>query len=216
MIVFPGAPLAHFSLEDGMEEFKRKLDELGTIIGDGIAYFAAWFGLATDNDETAHALKRYDGFFVAAGNALLWMALIQLNKVFDSDKRTVSMRNLLTQLKEDRALVPELTDDNLLVIEEKLDGSEEVWERLKRFRDQRLAHHDSTVTGDTAVLIGEINKLIDDIKEMYNAICRGHNRECTAFESIARDAERHTGQVVQLVVDEKDRVARPYQDPCTI
>lgn len=209
MIVSPSAPLAHFSLEDGMEEFKRKLDELGTIIGDGIAYFAAWFGLATDNDETAHALNRYVGLFRPAGNALLWMALIQFYKVFDSDKRTVSLRNLLTQLKEDRALVPKLTDGDLLDIEKKLGESEEVLERLKRFRDQRLAHHDSTVTGETTVLIGEINKLIDDIKEMYNAICRGRNRESTAFESIARDAERHTGQVVQLVVDESERVRNP-------
>lgn len=195
-----------------MEEFKRKLDELGAIIGDGIAYFTAWFELTPDNDEKAHALNRYRGFFTTAHNALLWMALIQLDKVFGRDKRTVSMRNLLTQLKEGRTLVPELTDDNLVAIEKTLGENEEVLKRLKRLRNQRLAHHDSTVVGDTAVLIGEIKKLIEDIKGMYNDICRGHNRESLLFESIVRDAECHTGQVVQLVMDERKRVSHRFDN----
>ena len=134
------------------QEFKRQLDELCKVISDGIAYFSAWRGLMVEDEDSAHALNRYRGLFLPARSALLWMTLMQFAKVFDRDSRTVSLRNLLTAAKKDREhLTPYATEENLRHIEQKVDASEGLLERLKRLRIQRIAHHDAITVGDTSV-----------------------------------------------------------------
>lgn len=199
------------------KEFTRRLDELRSIISDGIAYFVAWRELMVDDDESAHALNRYRGLFLPARGALLWMALMQFNKVFDRDQRTVSLRNLLFIARANQAnLNPNATEEDLKYIEEQLDKNEELLERLKRLRDQRIAHHDAISSGDRSVLYGEVQKLVDDIKSMYNKLRSGHDGVFTAFDNIARDAERHTSEVVQIMRDERDRAIRRSREVDTV
>ena len=191
------------------QEFKHQLDELRDIISDGIAYFSAWKGLMVGDEDSAQSLNRYRGLFLPARNALLWSALMQFAKVFDRDPRTVSLRNLLTVAKNNKEnLTPYATEDDLLDIEQKIDASETLLERLKGFRDQRLAHHDATVTGRVSLLFGEVERLIDEVKSMYNSLRRVHDRSTTAFDYLARKAERNTSEVVSIMREEKDRALR--------
>lgn len=191
------------------QEFKHQLVEIRTIISDGIAYFSAWHGLMVEDKVSAQALNRYRGLFLPARNALLWAALMQFAKVFDRDSRTVSLRNLLTLAKNDREnLTPYAAEENLLDLEQKIDASEGLLERLKGFRDQRLAHHDATVTGNISLQYGEVRKLVEEIKSIYNSLTLGHDRSTTAFEYLARHAEWHTSEVVRIMREEKDRAVR--------
>ena len=67
-------------------------------------------------------------------------ALMQFAKVFDRDPRTISLRNLLIAARENRKdLVPYAKDQDLIDIEQKINASESLLERLKCYRDQRLA-----------------------------------------------------------------------------
>lgn len=97
--------------------FQRKLDELCTIISEGLAYFSAWKGLIIEDEETVAALNRYPGFFVPTHAALKWLALLQFSKVFDRNPRTVSLRILLRDAKANRAvLTPYASEQDLLGI----------------------------------------------------------------------------------------------------
>lgn len=192
-----------------VEEFRRQLDELRNIISDGIAYFSAWKGIMVGDKDSAQSLNRYNGLFLPARNALLWSALMQFAKVFDRDPRTVSLRNMLTAAKNNqKGLTPYATNEDLLDIEQKIDASETLLERLKGFRDQRLAHHDATVTSKVSLLFGEVQRLIDEVKSMYNSLRRVHDRSTTAFDYLARKAERNTSEVVSIMREEKDRALR--------
>lgn len=192
-----------------VKEFRRQLDELRNIINDGVAYFSAWQGLMVEDKDSAQALNRYRALFLTARNALLWSAFMQFAKVFDRDPRTVSLRNLLTAAKNNQEnLTPYATEENLLDIEQKIDASETLLERLKSFRDQRLAHHDATVTGKVSLLYGEVQKLVEEVKSMYNSLRRVHDRSTTAFDYTARKAEWHTSEVVRIMREEKDRALR--------
>jgi len=83
------------------------------------------------DEESVRALNRYRGLFLSARNTLLWMALMQFSKVFDRDPRTVSLRNLLSAAKANRAdLTPHATEEELKYIEERVDKKEELLERL--------------------------------------------------------------------------------------
>lgn len=186
-------------------EFTRQLDELRNIITDGLSYFVAWRGLMVEDDESAQALNRYRGLFLPARNAMLWMALLQLAKVFDRDPRTVSLRNLLATASQNReTLTPHATQGDLEHLQQQVDDNEAVLERLKRLRDQRIAHHDSVTSGDRSLRHGEAQQLVEDIKSMYNSLRYGHDRAYTAFAELT-EPERHTSAVVNIMRLERAR-----------
>jgi hypothetical protein len=194
------------------QEFKRHLDELRTVITDGIAYFTVWRGLMVEDEVSAHALNRYKGLFLPARTALHWMTLLQFAKVFDRDPRTISLRNLLTTAKKNREnLTPHATEENLQQLEKQIDTSEDLLERLKRLRDQRIAHHDAIIAGDTHLLYGETRKLVEEVKSIYNSLTSYHDRSITSFEYLAREAERDTSEVVRIMCEERDKFMKRFK-----
>lgn len=191
------------------QEFKHQLAELGKIITDGTAYFTAWRGLTVEDEDSAHALNDYQNLFIPARDSLLKMTLMQFAKVFDRHPKTVSLRNLIGAAKKNRqTLIPYGTEDNLRDIEQKLDASEELLNQLKAYRDQRLAHHDAIIAGDMRLPYGEVKKLVEETKCMYNSLTRSHDGARTIFEILDRDVERDTSEVVRIMRDERHRAIR--------
>jgi len=194
------------------KEFRRKLDELRTIIEDGTAYFIASQSLTLDEDTVA-ALNRYRGFFKPARNALLWMALMELAKVFDRDPRTVSLRNLLIEAKANRlVLTPYIDEQDLEHIQTQVDANEAVIKSLKRFRGKRLAHHDASVTEAKGMTLtyGKVEQLLEEVKGLYNVLERGHDGTHTAFDWLADDVEKDTSEVVRIMREERDRANQRF------
>jgi hypothetical protein len=189
-----------------VEEFKRQLNELQSIIVNGIAYFSAWYGIANLDDRSAHALNRYRGFFIPAQLSLKQMALLQFAKVFDRDSRTVSIYSLLSAAKNNpRLLVPYAKEHDLQNLESKITGNDKLLTRLKGYRDQRLAHHDQVVTRDTSLPFGQVRQLIDDVKDMHNSLSNWHDGSTTSFDLLSREAERDTSEVIEIMCEERDR-----------
>jgi len=188
------------------QDFKKQLAELRDIISDGIAYFSAWYIIANLDENSAHALNRYRGFFLPVQLSLKNMALLQFAKVFDHDPRTVSLRNLLSAAKSNPTLlVPHAEGDDLQNLESKIDSNEKVLGHLKSYRDQRLAHHDQVVSRDTSLLFGQVRQLIDDVKDMYNSLSKWHEDSTTSFDFMSREAEEHTSRVKRIMCEERDR-----------
>jgi hypothetical protein len=141
------------------------------------------------------------------------MALLQFAKLFDRDSRTVSIRNLLLVAKEHpTVLVPFASAEELITIEDKINRWEQLLNRLKTYRDQRLAHHDQQVSRDTALPFGEVRQLVDDIKNIFNSLSSWHDHSTVLFERIHRDAEWHTKCVKQIMREEKDRAEIRIRD----
>jgi hypothetical protein len=162
-----------------------------------------------EDNESAHALNRYRGFFLPARNALLWMTFMQLSKVFDRDDRTVSLSVLLHAAKANRTvLTPQATKDDLSNMEKQIDDNEQLLNRLNNLRDQRIAHHDAIASSDRRVLFGEVKTLVEDIQSMYNSLSGWHRNEETMFEVIAEDVEMDTSRLVQVMREENMRNER--------
>jgi hypothetical protein len=144
------------------EDFKRQLDELRTIIWEGVACFWAWRGLLVMDEESAKGLNRYTAFFYPARESLRRVTLLQFAKVFDRDRRAVSLRNLLGKAMGDRQnLCPRATDEELTQLVVQIDKNEPLLNRLKGVRDQRIAHHDAIRATDASRLMpDEIQKLL--------------------------------------------------------
>jgi len=93
-------------------------------------------------------------------------------------------------------------------IEKKIVDNEQLLSLLKNLRDLRIAHHDAIASGDRRVLFGEVQKLGEDIKSMYNDLDYWHKNTFTSFDMIAGNAERDTSEVVQIMRAERDRFMR--------
>ena len=182
------------------EEFKRQLDQLWHIIVDGVRYFTAWRGLMVEDRTSARGLDRYRDFFVPARQALLKMALLEFDSVFDQDPRTVSFTNLLREATRDRQdLIPNATDDSLREIRTKMRVNKALLKSLNTHRDKLIAHHDRIVPHDASVTYGPFRDLIEDVQYMYNLLSYGHENSRTLFELAARDTQTHTDQLVGIM-----------------
>jgi len=194
-------------------EFNRQLDELSNIISDGITYFSVWHCLTVEDDESAQALNRYRGLFLPTKVAMQNMALMQFAKVFDRHHKAISLRNLLLAAKGNREqLTPHITEEDLQNIENGIDTSDNLLSRLKCYRDQRLAHHDSFITKDSPIFYGEMQTLMKDTVSMYNALRVGHKRGVVTYEHLVTEVERHTSKVVQLVREDRERAIQKLKD----
>jgi hypothetical protein len=199
------------------EEFKRQLQELRQVISDCVAYFSAWRGLMVEDEESARALNRYRGLFLVSRDALQKMLLLQLAKVFDPDPRTTGIRKLLSAARENREnLIPHVTEEDLRDVEHRVDASEDLLNRLKRYRDQRLAHHDAIdedmrLSDDMRVRFGEVRDLIEEVKSIYNLLEEGH----TSFEHLTSLAKFHADEVVRIMREDRDRAIRTIEEADT-
>jgi len=192
-----------------LEDYRKQLSELRTIIKDGITCLSAWHGLANLDDNMAHALSRYRGFFLPARLSLKHMALQQFANVFDRNPRAVSLRNLLSAAKNNpKLLAPYAKEHDLQDIESKINDNEELLSHLKTFRDQRLAHYDSVISEDTSLTFGQVKQLINDVKDMYDSLSQGHERSITSFDFISREAQEHTSKVIEIMCEERARAKR--------
>lgn len=182
------------------ERFSQQLKQLGAIISEAVAYFSVWQALMVSDQDSLRALNRYKGFFLPARNALIWMALGQLAKVFDHHQKTVSLRNLLTAAIDHAGeLTPHCTTEELEQIRLELSTIEPLLKRLNRVRHHRFAHHQAFVSGDMSLRYGETKQLVESVKSMYNSLRHGHDKHFTMFDSWAKDSDRHTRAVVDIM-----------------
>lgn len=90
-----------------------------------------------ETSDEVDILSRWRGCFGPVRDALYRTMVTGLAKVFDSDKRTISLKNLLRKAKEAPAvLVPRLTVREIEDLEGQISKHDATLNHLKRLRDQ--------------------------------------------------------------------------------
>ena len=193
-------------------KFEHQLFQLRKIVLDAISYFIVWQGLTREYENSIQNLGQhtgfwwqYRGFFAPARNALLWSTLMQLSKVFDKDPRNVSVGKLLKIALENRKeLAPYLTRSSLKAILNKIDNNTELLQRLRRYRNQRLAHFDADLMDNIELPAGDIQTLIEETKSIYNSIKFSYEGKYDDFDDIMENVYLHTSQVISIM-SERDK-----------
>jgi len=167
-----------------------------------------------DNEDAAKSLNRFRGFFLPARNSLLNMALMQFAKVFDKHKSTVSLRNLIEAAESDPInLAKNAVEGELENIKLNIASNEKLLEDLKTYRDKRLAHHDFIAPSDTHLQYGKIRDLVKSTQSAYNQLTKYFDSSITIFESLEKESERHTREVIELMMEERAKIRnKPYLD----
>jgi len=193
-------------------EFSDKMIELRQIITDGVVYLTAWQAIYSLDDIQAKALSRYKGFFLSCQLSFKNMAIIEVGKIFDKDKRTPSLVNLVDVAINDRErLTPYATDSDLRKIKQWIDENEHIITRLKHLRDKRVAHHDSIYTKQS-LLFGDVKNLINGLLVQFNLLTSWHNRSTTSLDNILRVTEAHTKKVIAIMCDDMEKDVKPLKE----
>jgi len=90
--------------------------------------------------------------------------------------------------------------------------NEAVLEQLKAVRDQRIAHHDAIKASDRHLLYGDVSRLVEDIKYIYNELNQLHDGIIWNFDHLTKSAEQHTSEVIRIMCEESDRAKKSIED----
>jgi hypothetical protein len=188
-------------------KFDNQLMQLRKIILDGISYFIAFqaldreYELSNKNADYKEGLWwKYRGFLAPARNALLKSTLVQLSKVYDTDERTTSLRNLVVEARNNSdELTPFATEDSLEIIQVRIVQISELLDKLKIYRNKRLVHLDSTDMENLEISDGDIEVLTDKTKSIFNSfklLCDGNSDN---FDEIMEDVKTHSDQIIEML-----------------
>lgn len=188
-------------------KFEHKLLNLRKIILDGVSYFIVWQGLTREYEDSIPYFHQhrgfwwqYRGFFAPARNALLWSTLMQLSKAFDTHRGTVSFINLLVTARNNPTeLAPYAKQDDLEDIQVKIYRNTELLQRLRRYRNQRLAHFDSELMDNIELPPEEVKTLIEETKSIYNSLKFSCEGKYDNFDDIMENVSLHTAQVISIM-----------------
>ena len=187
-------------------QFQDQLRNLRKIILDGVSYYVVWQKLDSEYSKSLSLspLKgfwwQYRGFFAPARNALLWSALVQLSKAYDSDPRCVSLNNLVVKARNNPSFAPFGTQDSLEEIQVRILNNREILLKLRQYRNKRLVHYDSTEIESIMIPAYKVTELVEDTKAIFNLLkytCEGDTDD---FDLYMENVGLHTSQVINTMI----------------
>jgi hypothetical protein len=187
------------------QEFSRQLKELQKQIFYAFlsynVYIALW-----PTEEVVNTLDRHRGFFIPVQNALYDTMIMGFAKVFDRDRRTMSLVNLLREAKDSTVdLVPHLSISDIQAMEYQLSQHEHVRASIKNLRDQKLAHSDANPKPSRPPKKGEMDNLIKTVEEVFNELSSGHDKSVYSWSFQQNRSTMDTSEVIRILRAEMDK-----------
>lgn len=201
-------------------EFRKRLDQLREVIARGLAYYAVWKKLSLhDASKVSWSLEdqnslfgRFRGFFTPVGFALDDMALIEFVKVFDTDRRTASLTNLLRAARQDTTLIPHASAGDMDKLSAQLRESKRLLTALKRKRDQQLVHIDVDPLPVDPIRTTELDKLVEALKSAFNSLSTAHDGQFLSWEASLRQIDDHTIAILRILQEEMGRKQKEHEE----
>jgi hypothetical protein len=194
-------------------EFRKRLEQLREVIGRGSAYWAVSKKLryreegkiSWSLEEQDKILGRFRGFFTPVALAVLDMAFLELNKVFDADPRTASLLNLLRAARQDASLVSGRTSAEVDAALRQFRQSERTLKVVKRRRNQQLAHVDANPAPVDPLLVKEFDRLLEDVRSAFSWLSTAHYGRPVSWEWLIPEVEADTSGVMGALLEELNR-----------
>ena len=164
-------------------------------------YIALW-----PTEEAIGIINFHRGFFIPVRNALYQTMMMGFAKVFDKDTRTISLINLLREAKKDTTnLVPHLSISDLQDMDDHLLQHKPIIDKIKSLRDQQLAHLDANPKPLSPLQKGEIDILINTLKEVFNKLSSGHNQSVYDWSFQKNRSATETSEILRILQEAMEK-----------
>ena len=195
------------------DEFKKRLETLQEVILRALASYEVMKKLRYHDeaevdwtlDQQSGLQGRFKGFFTPVNLAMTDLTFIQFAKIFDPSKRTASFKILFDAALEYHSLLPHLSLDDLAEIRQEMEESKALVARLKRLRNQRLAHADANPLPVDPITLGELDKLAESIKTNFNRLSRGHDQNIIGWDFALRTSQQDTHAILKALMESEER-----------
>lgn len=200
-------------------EFRKRLDRLREVLGRGLLYYTVWKNLSLHDpskvswslEEQNEVLGRFHGFITPVALALHDMALMEFAKLFDTERRTASLVNLLSAAQQDPRLIPGASTDDVAKVSAQLQQSQPILIRLKGVRNQQLAHVYLQPMAVGPIRNTDLDKLADDVKSAFNFLSTAHDGRVVSWEYSLQTADRDTRAILRILREEMVLMRREHQ-----
>ena len=146
-------------------------------------------------EELSRALDRYRGFFVPTILAHQTLFFIKMTVATDAkDARQPSVYEVLRLVEEVPSLAPGL---NVASLRARLYPLADVMRRVRRARDRRFAHVDTTKK-PPRVELGEYRRLLEELKDCFRAISAAYGIAGDPFVFNPEES-RHTSELMMML-----------------
>lgn len=202
------------------EEFRKRLDRLHEVLFRGLLYYTVWKELllydpskvAWSLQEQNKVLGRFLGFFTPVALALHDMALMEFAKMFDTNRRTASLVNLLSAAQQDPSLIPRARTGDVAKVSAQLHQNQPILTRLKRMRNQQLAHVYLQPVSVGPMRNTELDKLADDLKSAFSFLSTAHDGGVVSWEYPLQTADRGAREILRVLMEEIKRKQKQHDD----
>lgn len=159
-------------------QFKRIRERLWRELVAARSHFEIWKQLWTDREAKVRVENTYRVFAHHTREAHAKLLYLQVSKVTDRNKRSVSIWRLIDAATSYPALTRPGHRDNLSTQRPRLEAHNALLQRVRWHRDKRVAHFDEK-PGDEPdrPTIGEISQLLNDLETTLNDVSAAHDGE---------------------------------------
>lgn len=165
-------------------------------------------------------LNRFGGFFVITRHTLNFYFLLELAKMLDSAKQSLHLSKLINfansntnklnveefkKLNLGRPFLQELVSgyegvkkEDFEIIEKKLEATKGIREKIKKYRDQYLAHEDLKKK-EISISQKEVIEIFSLIAEILNIFSSKTNHSTTTYSYVESDCKSDTRRIVEYL-----------------
>ncbi|MFZ7131318.1 MAG: hypothetical protein ACOWWR_03065 [Eubacteriales bacterium] len=199
------------------KEFSNRRDKLQKEIFNTLLAYKVYLSI-WPTEEVIEVFNRYKDFFQPVRIALYYKWTMGLANIFDNNSRTASITNLLNiainnkeklvqnNLKgnsiEVEDLMQNLSLDDLIKLQADLLEHEITLEKIKKERDQYLAHIDSNPKPLSKKLKGDIDSLFGAVKATFNKLSSGHDGNLFSWSFTEESASRNATEIFRVLKDD--------------
>jgi len=134
--------------------------------------FYPWKTLEGRDEEQARVLNAYRGFFRPAIDALRTQFVLNLMNLIGTDSRLPNVYRLLRLAETDSKLASSL---NIGKIRSRLKGLKQTRDKLKNYRDRRIAHWETEVEPNAIPTVGEVESFLAELEPIFHEMNLARN-----------------------------------------
>ena len=196
------------------ERFKRWRSAIAEELVRAHSYYKIWKQL-WPTEEAVHTLNEYRAFFHYTIAAHLQMFFMSIAKITQHGSKSITIWRLLNEIERHPNLIPGLSVSEIGRLRERVESHKNLLNRIGVYCNKKVINidlrdewPDENIWQDTAIKIGEVEKLLEDLESIFNKISNAHDRNSWLFDMVGID---DTASLLKALSDYRANMNRKYR-----
>lgn len=189
-------------------DFKRRLDRLGSEISRGLVYYSVWDAMYP-TEATVRIVDRLRNFSVPVRGALFETLLLRFSKVMSGDDGLSGLPEMMQTAVEGReTLASHATERELAEMSEQVGQQERALDALLRAKEQHIHQLGGNPFDDATLRKGDVDNFVKSIQQIFNRLYAAHDDGRYIWSQQAQRSAMTTMQLLEFLESEMESSQR--------